>query len=60
MASPSLGAEGLRADLTWEVHCCCASIALDLRNQPLHAHTLLPWELEKRDQAAPGVVALLS
>ena len=54
-----LGAQGLQADLTWELHCCCASIALDVRNQPLHAQTLIPGVLESRDQAAPSVVALL-
>lgn len=54
-----LGAQGLQVDLTWESHCRCAPVALDVRNQPLHAQTLIPRELEKGDQAASRVVALL-
>lgn len=40
------------AALTWELNGCCCSIALDVRNLPLHAQSVAPGKLEERDQAA--------
>lgn len=47
----------MQANLTGELNCC--SVALDVRNQPHHIQTVTPRELEKRDQAAPCVIASL-
>lgn len=47
----------MQANLTWELNCC--PVALDVRNQPHHTQTITPGELEKRDQAAPCVIASL-